>query len=114
MLKPRVAVWLGEHSDDSEHAMDRMTEFHAKIIDKDDVSAFDGLITNLMETKSEMYGPQGSPSYKSCQAISKLMTRPWFFQSWIVQEATALNDKIVFCGDRSVEWRHLHSRCTCS
>ena len=61
----RVAIWLGEHSDDSEHAMNIMAELHTKITGNDGLSTFDGLITNLLEAKLEIYEPPSSSSYKS-------------------------------------------------
>lgn len=92
-------VWLGEEADNSSGAID-----------------------TLLATKEALrYYPHGRslevgdferlllPAYDSPRwlELGKLMSRPWFQRTWIIQEAVLSHQIIIMCGARYISWTDL-------
>ncbi|KAK8070691.1 hypothetical protein PG997_010894 [Apiospora hydei] len=82
----QVLVWLGEAADDSHLVFARIKEVN------------DGIMNRVQPMEQER------------RAWKALITRPWFFRTWVIQEV-ALNTRktIIICGDDSARWLDLGS-----
>ncbi len=83
----QVVIWLGEADEDSEIALDFITQIlHLENIDR------------LVEDPQKC---------REWDALSLLMRRHWFYRRWIIQEIAFAKQATVFCGERSVRWQDL-------
>ncbi|KAK8023849.1 hypothetical protein PG993_011915 [Apiospora rasikravindrae] len=82
----QVLVWLGEAADDSHLVFTRIREVQ------------DSFINEAQSTEQER------------RAWKALITRPWFFRTWVIQEVALNSQKtIMICGDDSARWLDLKS-----
>lgn len=81
----RVCIWLGEHQDKSELAL----EFIHKTVS--DLGAFEEITTS-------------SEFSEQWTALGALMNRPWFSRRWVVQEISHAKNATIHCGDNWVYW----------
>lgn len=108
-----VGIWLGEPADESNHVMDKMTEWkhefdrHSKPFG----DSWELAVTSISASNTTFYGARGSTQYDTWVAFQMLIQRPWWGRAWIVQEATALGPSrtLLFCGNRMVNWATLRA-----
>ena len=99
----RLLVWLGEEADDSNTAMDLISTLSTSYTSVED------------DTMPTVAPPNGyhswedfnaSPDYiQVIRALNKLLSRPWFYRSWILQEyllGSGSQDSIFQCGKQRV------------
>lgn len=79
----QVVIWLGEAADDSHLVF-------AYINDTGPIS--------------EPTPPAPSPALR--RAWIALITRPWFFRTWVIQEVALSRETTVMCGTDSAPWRY--------
>jgi hypothetical protein len=98
-----VGIWLGRSTDDSNLAMDKMTEWKSEF--DQFCEPFDDnwelAVTSISTSNTTFYH---QTQYDAWQAFKALIQRAWWGRAWIVQEATALGPlrTLLFCGDRMV------------
>ncbi|KAK5988898.1 Heterokaryon incompatibility 6-like protein [Cladobotryum mycophilum] len=80
----QVVIYLGEAGDNSNLAIDFMTE-------RDNPSAG---TTSLSFPKSTSL----------IQALEKFFRRPWFTRVWVIQEVILSSNGIAYCGDKKLSW----------
>lgn len=97
----RVVVWLGEHAQDSEHAVDLLLQIQRLAVENDE--KVDGLAQALSPKDLPKLG---LPSVDSgeWQSLEALFWRPWFTRIWIIQELAVSKEAIVMCADKSFPW----------
>lgn len=94
----KTIIWLGENADQSESAFALIRMLHL-------------IIPNINKAKnykhfslmSEDLGslPITAPHSLAWIAFGKLMERPWFRRSWVIQEAALAKRSEVMCGDQA-------------
>ncbi|KMU77002.1 hypothetical protein CISG_06237 [Coccidioides immitis RMSCC 3703] len=92
-----VFAWLGEKSDDSDIAMEMLTQLALKLSDSDESSPQSSLQSSIHTV-----------SKTALVAISDFLGRPWFRRAWIVQEVVFARNLTVACGDREMPWDDLY------
>jgi hypothetical protein len=105
-----VTIWLGPAEDDSDLAIDHMTELDkrvrtARLPGENDMVLFKRLREDETWT---LFGHDAAFKQRVYKAIHRLLSRPWWFRVWITQEAT-IPEKLawVLCGDRWIFWNSL-------
>jgi Heterokaryon incompatibility protein (HET) len=92
---PRVLVWLGDESSDSELAID----FLERVSQEPDTAASAAYLVQTI--LSGDYLPQW-------KAVDHFWKRPWYMRTWVMQEQ-AVSDRIdVACGPRKLAWKVLY------
>jgi len=105
-----VEIWLGNLSPKTDFALTKLREWNeylAPILyETRDILREDYLLENLISDNDLFIGPPGSDAYTAWEAIKELLERPWWTRAWIVQEATAKANGIVYlnCGTSRVHW----------
>lgn len=79
-----VCIWLGSSADDSDLAVDFISEVL-------DFGAFDRLVRDDSKKRHWL-------------ALAKLMAREWFTRRWVVQEMALAQKATVHCGSRAISW----------
>lgn len=101
-----VLVWLGDPSEDSDAAMEKLVEIRSRADHLLRSRGWSSILSALSPADPVFYGEQGTEQHKKCQegwkAITSLLARPWFAQAWIVQEATAQSNVVYCCGSRII------------
>ncbi|EFW15019.1 hypothetical protein CPSG_08207 [Coccidioides posadasii str. Silveira] len=92
-----VFAWLGEKSDDSDIAMEMLTQLALKLSHSDESSPQSSLQSSIHTV-----------SKTALVAISDFLGRPWFRRAWIVQEVVFARNLTVACGDREMPWDDLY------
>ena len=89
----RVLVWLGEHSNDSEQAI----QFVKNVFD---CSRFEKSI------KISGYVYDGNRMYELSEwhAVDSLFRRDYWERTWIIQEIQLAKNVLVHCGDQTFDW----------
>ena len=97
----RVVVWLGEHSQQSEQAVDLLLSI-ARLALEDNENADASAQALAPDALLEL----GLPSMDSTEweSLDAFFWRPWFTRVWIIQELAVSTDALVMCGDRSFTW----------
>ncbi|KAI4253575.1 MAG: hypothetical protein L6R42_007535 [Xanthoria sp. 1 TBL-2021] len=100
----RVIVWLGEHENGSELAMQLLQDY---------ATAFPDVVRDESAPADELYFaedllqlPQGQNN-QSWSALSDLFDRPYFKRRWVLQELASGKSVYMFCGADSVPWSAL-------
>lgn len=100
----RVIVWLGEHENGSELAMQLLQDY---------ATAFPDVVRDESAPAEELYFaedllqlPQGQNN-QSWSALGDLFHRPYFKRRWILQELASGKSVYIFCGADSVPWSAL-------
>ncbi|KAI0157231.1 heterokaryon incompatibility protein-domain-containing protein [Xylariaceae sp. FL1272] len=97
-LSVRTIVWLGEHSQCSQVAMNSLARLDAKM---------PGATWNW-DFYTERQLPDTSKGLelakKEIEAICTLLARPWFERLWTRQEYIVSYAKIVACGETTISW----------
>jgi hypothetical protein len=101
-----VAVYLGEEADDSDLAIEVMTQMWAARLERwpDRLG-----INPLPDTWSWEKIPR--PGDKAWDALEAFFRRPWFKRVWIIQELAVGSIVMVVCGKRELPWDVVY---TCS
>ena len=106
-----VWIWLGNSSNDSDLALQKLKEFATLFFEH---SPGAGMLATaetaaiiLSPKNAQIYGPPGSSTMNSWEAIMALLRRPWWNRTWIVQEATCPVQTTLFCGSEHAEWEHV-------
>ena len=96
----QVPIWLGEESDDSNLAMDLISNMQEDSPGR--LDPFESLLKLHGSSDGEHLNPQDPQEWK---AFHKLMDRPWWRRIWVVQELMAAQGKaIVGCGSKWIPW----------
>lgn len=98
-----VAIWLGEHSDNSKLAIDSIIRFGNQMRL---LQSREGCSHRHLDLAQALGLESNTPAYeKVLDAVAKLSTRPWWGRLWVVQESTASNDKLFLVGKDSLTWQ---------
>lgn len=92
-LSERTVVWLGEESQDSALAIDLICEL-ARMSREHNSRSW---LSYESEKVLSLYDP-------AWRALTRLLRRPWFRRTWIVQEASVAQHLSIFCGHASISW----------
>lgn len=99
----RVIVWLGEHENGSELAMQLLQDYAAAFPnlaqDKLNVLEVEPSAQDLLQLRHS--------SDRSWQALSDLFDRPYFKRRWVLQEVASGSSVYVLCGENLVPWSAL-------
>ena len=76
----RVAIYIGESRDNSDLAMDCISEIHAP--------SYDSREDRILRPETDM--------------LQSLLNRPWFNRIWVLQEVIMSQLAVAFCGSKSV------------
>jgi len=100
-----VAIWLGEHLDRSELAIESIVRFSNR---RRFPQSPEGGNHKYVDLRLALEIGIGTLTAQEIQhAVSKLFQRPWFDRLWIIQESTASNCKIFFVGNDTLRWEDL-------
>ncbi|KAF4627715.1 hypothetical protein G7Y89_g10439 [Cudoniella acicularis] len=90
----RVTVWLGEHDTGSDKAIDFIMAVHHS-------SSYRKV------GRSTLYTYQGKEKYEvsDWKAVDSLFRRDYWERTWIIQEIELAKNVLVYCGDRTFNWR---------
>ena len=92
-------AWLGDDSDNSSDALDTV------LATRDALQTYpDGKPLNVDDFK-RLYLP--APDSLKWLELGKLMSRPWFYRVWIIQEVVLSNEVIIMCGAKCISWADL-------
>ena len=103
----RVIVWLGEHENASEIAIQFLQEY--AIAFPDDRGASE--VRYSVKDRLQLLKSQNKQTWS---ALIDLFDRPYFKRRWILQELASGKSVDVFCGGDSVPWSALASLITVS
>ncbi|OMP85776.1 hypothetical protein BK809_0001987 [Diplodia seriata] len=94
----RVLVYLGEASESSKTLFDFLngTARIEKAMMRSPSSAY-----------RLSYDTSASIRLQVTKGIDELFTRPWFFRTWVIQEAALAKQAVVICGNDFVPWNSL-------
>ena len=95
-----VVAWLGPEADNSDLAMDKMSQisdFMARR--KAELGSYRLVLANV--TQDDVFGSDASDE-QVWVAINRYFDRDWWFRTWIIQEATAIDSTILVCGEKAV------------
>ena len=81
----QVVVWLGEAADNSHLVFAHLND----------------------ETRVRSFINQKEPTPDERQAWNALVTRPWFFRTWVIQEVALSRNATIMCGDDFAPWKDL-------
>ncbi|KAK9420110.1 putative Heterokaryon incompatibility domain-containing protein [Seiridium unicorne] len=84
MYAQQVIVWLGEAADGSQLVFSRIKDLD-----------WHGL------------GDPDQANARERRAWTSLITRPWFFRTWVIQEVALSRKAVVMCGNDSAPWTDL-------
>lgn len=114
----KVDIWLGEATEDSELAIDWMTNTHAAILELTSGGFFQGSedirkmrardIREMRARYRETYKTY-RPSRPEWNAIMSLIDRPWFERVWVIQEKWMAQRACFVCGNRRWDPEVLHA-----
>ncbi|KAF7537438.1 hypothetical protein G7054_g3727 [Neopestalotiopsis clavispora] len=93
-----VAIWLGETSDNSDLAMDLVDRFEKIVTVADNGIKNGSSPTDLVDPFNALARETDDESW---QAFYDLISRPWFFRRWIVQEYVLSAYKHFWVGHRA-------------
>lgn len=91
-LSDRTVVWLGEASHDSGLAIDLINELSQSSRQSD---------RSQLPNEAAKVLALHDPAWR---ALTRLLQRPWFQRTWIVQEASVSKDMSMVCGSQSIPW----------
>ncbi|KAI8292164.1 hypothetical protein K4K60_010602 [Colletotrichum sp. SAR11_57] len=83
----QVVVWLGEAADDSHLVFEHLKDKSAK----------------------KSWPNVAKPTPRLRRAWLALITRPWFFRTWVIQEVALSRKAVVMCGEDAAPWMDLGS-----
>ncbi|KAI8167338.1 Heterokaryon incompatibility protein 6, OR allele [Colletotrichum sp. SAR 10_70] len=83
----QVVVWLGEAADDSHLVFEHLKDKSAK----------------------KSWPNIAKPTPRLRRAWLALITRPWFFRTWVIQEVALSRKAVVMCGEDAAPWMDLGS-----
>ncbi|EQB51095.1 hypothetical protein CGLO_09402 [Colletotrichum gloeosporioides Cg-14] len=83
----QVVVWLGEAADDSHLVFEHLKDESAK----------------------KSWPNVSKPTPRLRRAWLALITRPWFFRTWVIQEVALSRKAVVMCGEDAAPWMDLGS-----
>lgn len=92
-LSERTIVWLGEESEDSAVAIQLIHEL-ARASQQHGTSSW---LSHESRKVLFSYDP-------AWRALTRLLQRPWFHRTWIVQEASVARDVSIVCGHALISW----------
>ncbi|KAH7370030.1 heterokaryon incompatibility protein-domain-containing protein [Rhexocercosporidium sp. MPI-PUGE-AT-0058] len=89
----RVLVWIGEHSGNSEKAIDFITEVFQSS-------------RSYKSKKFSSYMYEGDERYEASEwhAVDSLFRRDYWERTWIIQEIQLAKSVLVHCGGRVFDW----------
>jgi hypothetical protein len=97
----QTIVWLGEVSNDSDLALDFVPVINSAL---DSLRKSGGVTEKLLlEITATDYD---SPQW---QALGRLLARPWFQRTWVIQEVALSQVVNIACGDKTISWHALGS-----
>jgi len=101
----RVLIWLGEEDETTPEAFSCINLFSESYwADKGG-----SIPTNRTENEEFFLNIMPSPACTvNWQAISSLLSRPWFSRAWVVQEAILAPEALMICGSHSCKWTTLN------
>ena len=92
-------AWLGEDADNSSDALDTL------LATRDALQTYpDGKPLDVEDFKRFNLPAPNSPKWLE---VGKLMSRPWFYRVWIMQEVVLSHRIIIMCGAKCVSWADL-------
>ena len=110
----RVLIWLGEDVQDTRGAIGsiKQLDFHFKALYRK------RHITNLLPAFgtwtavfSDALPTSKVPADFEWGPVLRLLERPWFLRTWIIQEAVLGRRVIVICGTDAVDWKTFERVC---
>ena len=99
----RTLVWLGEAADDSDLALDGVSDLTQAML------AADPEKVQYSLAHSEDIVKHGLPSANGpiWKALQSLQLREWFFRLWTLQEIVLSKQPIILCGTKCISWESL-------
>ena len=92
-------AWLGEDADNSSDALDTLLATRDALQTYPDGKPLD------VEDFERFYLPL--PNSPKWLELGKLMSRPWFYRVWIMQEVVLSHRIIIICGAKCISWADL-------
>lgn len=97
-----TAIWLGETADGSDRAIKLLKDLHVRLrfSSEEIIDPTDFKRRNLP-----------NPDSANWKALWKLLSRPWFERTWIIQEVTLSDISWFICGNSVISWDSLYVAC---
>jgi hypothetical protein len=104
-----VVVWLGEASENSDHAIAFIKQVCARldengIVAEDDLDPVKYVENDFQQGLGNYLEPEFADDW---EAVADLLMRPWWSRAWIVQELVSAKTAEFRCGNASIPWRFL-------
>ena len=106
-LAEMVFCWLGPSSEESDLAMETISDWSTMLQSR--ISRW-GSMRNALSRLSinEIFNLEDGPTTaRNIMAIHHLFDRPWWFRTWVLQEASSPPEKTIVCGDKVLPWQSL-------
>lgn len=97
-----TAIWLGDSADDSDTAIQLLKDLHVRLR----FSTEETIDTTDFERRN-----LPNPDSEAWKALWKLLSRPWFERTWIIQEVTLSDMSWFICGNSVITWDSLYVAC---
>ena len=103
----RTLVWLGQAADDSDLAMDNLSELrtYMQTQNQDELEHY-GITDPSAILQYHGLAAQTDPIWSGVQA---LFERRWFYRLWTLQEIVLAQDPTIICGGKCIDWTVLPS-----
>ena len=92
-------VWLGEDADNSSDALDTIVATRVALQWYPDGKPLD------VEDFKRLFLP--APNSPKWLELGKLVSRPWFYRVWVMQEVVLSHEVIIMCGAKCISWADL-------
>ncbi len=97
----QVAAFLGPEDENSTLAIEKMKS----LVSLFKLNSGLPLYEFVSWESAELFGdPSQQLDTTAWKAIAKLLNRPWFSRTWIVQEASTRRGVLFICGIETMEW----------
>lgn len=102
-----VVVWLGDQTPESDLAMQYIEKVCAPVETGKEEMISDEVASRDWPLEHFSTAPMNLEELRELTAFYKLLTRPWWFRAWIVQEMALARNIIVQCGAGTISFSHL-------
>lgn len=97
-----TAIWLGDSADGSDRAIKLLKDLHVRLRFSNE---------EFIDTTQFKRRNLPSPYSENWKALWKLLSRPWFERTWIIQEVTLSEVSWFICGNSVITWDSLYVAC---
>ncbi|KAH7138761.1 heterokaryon incompatibility protein-domain-containing protein [Dendryphion nanum] len=103
----RTVIWLGEASDDIKGAFSTLEKAYPRVLLHLPISLVFAVVPMLQPFVPRLIAEPHLPKSADWNAVNRLLERPWFQRTWIVQEVILSKYAVVVCGGETINFQKL-------